>query len=56
MKQVKGKELEKHFSGYKLNKKFTIVILLVLGICLSFFMVNTIYGWPTGVWARLILP
>lgn len=41
MKQVKGKELEKHFSGYKLNKKFTIVILLVLGICLSFFMVNT---------------
>ena len=36
----KGKEI---FNGYKLNKKFTIVILLVLGICLLFFTVNSFY-------------
>ena len=34
----KGKEV---FNGYKLNKKFTIVILLVLAVCLMFFTINS---------------
>ena len=35
------KSNKKNFNGYKLNRKFTIVILLVLSVCLSFFMVNS---------------
>lgn len=41
MKNKKGEKLQRHFNGYKLNKKFSIVILLVLAVCLFLFMVNS---------------
>lgn len=43
MKQTRKSKLEKRISGYKLNKKFSIVILFVLGVCLAFFMINSFH-------------
>ena len=35
------KKMKKNFSSRKLNQKFSVVILLVLGVCLVFFTINS---------------